>query len=78
MFRTIKEYFRDPQIGDIWYIEPHNPFDRKYRYIIIDKKDKWIQLTIANPINDLSIKVCTAEYTIKHLKSYYKRETKNA
>lgn len=74
MFNWIKEYFRKPQIGDIWYIQSDNPFDKPYRKVIVDIKGKWVKLKPVNPVNYLAEMVGTEEQPIKYLKQIYKRE----
>lgn len=74
MFKRVKEYFRKPKIGDIWYIRPEllngpNPFRQKptLRYIITDVYKDWVRLMEVNS----SILM---EYPISDLKSIFKRE----
>lgn len=73
MLNRIKEYFRKPQIGDIWYFQLSNPFTKPYRYLITDKKSGWVQL---QPIidNDRFKLLGKQEQTIQYLKQFFKRE----
>lgn len=75
MFKRIKEYFRKPQIGDIWYVQSENPFDNKLnKYAIVDIKGKWVQLKPANAVNYITEMIGTKEHSIRYLKQLYKRE----
>ena len=74
MFNRIKEYFRKPQIGDIWYVQLSNPFIEPSRYIITDIKDGWVKVESIDAINEISKKMSDHEQPIKYLKQLYKRE----
>ena len=74
MFNWIKEYFRKPQVGDIWYFQPENPFIDPSRYIIVAVRGKWVQIESANATSVISKIMSRREESIKYLKYVYKRE----
>lgn len=74
MFKRIKEYFRKPKVGDIWYIDSKllygdNPFRQgpTFRYIITDVYKNWVRL------REVNSSILT-EYPISEFKSVFKRE----
>lgn len=74
MFNWIKEYFRKPQIGDIWYFQSDNPFIDPCRYIIVGIRGKWVQIESANATSVINKIMSRREQSIKYLKYLYKRE----
>jgi hypothetical protein len=74
MFNRIKEYFRNPQIGDIWYLSFEDPFIKPIRFIIIDIRNNWVQIENISLSNELHIQMSRRNMSIRQFKYMYKRE----